>query len=396
MPNLPTAWQPLLDQVRDLHARCLRPAEPPLPHPWEEIGPGYCYGPAFGHWDIVHQLLDTVEDDPEHTRRQLLNNFANQRPDGFLPGSIWMHAHNQPPKARWPAITAVASHPPLWPAAVDAYVNQVGNHSFLSTALPVARRQIAWFVAARSTPDGGFYYTDILNRNWESGVDEGIRFDDCPQAALTCVDATSHVHVLVAHAAAWARTLGRPDPELDRLAERLRRRVHDDLWSPETGFFHDAWSVRDPRYRRLCIEGFFPLVAGIADADQATRLIDGHLLNPERFFTAHPVPSVAVSEPTFSLRMWRGPTWNSMTYWIALGCLRYGRQDAAKAILGRALDQAARVFAQTGAVWEFYHPLGGDPRECTRKPDTPFNQPCRDYLGHAPFLAMARCWQRCA
>jgi putative isomerase len=95
--------------------------------------------------------------------------------------------------------------------------------------------------------------------------------------------------------------------------------------------------------------------------------------------------------------MWRGPTWNSITMWVAAGCLRYCRADAATAILGRALDCSAAVFARTGTIWEFYHPQGGEPTALTRKPQTPFNKPCRDYLGHNPLWMMARlyaaaCW----
>ena len=39
-------WRPMLVYLADLHARSVRPAQPPLPHPWTQIGPGYCYGPA--------------------------------------------------------------------------------------------------------------------------------------------------------------------------------------------------------------------------------------------------------------------------------------------------------------------------------------------------------------
>jgi putative isomerase len=88
--------------------------------------------------------------------------------------------------------------------------------------------------------------------------------------------------------------------------------------------------------------------------------------------------------------MWRGPTWNSMTYWAARGCLRYGRPDAARKLVERALDASAAQFELTGTVWEFYHPHGDDPRQVKRKPHTPYNTPCPDYLGHNPLIAMTR------
>ncbi|VAW27882.1 hypothetical protein MNBD_BACTEROID06-1082, partial [hydrothermal vent metagenome] len=45
------AWQPMLKYVAYLHKKSTHPATYPFEYEWEEIGPGYVYGPAFGHWD---------------------------------------------------------------------------------------------------------------------------------------------------------------------------------------------------------------------------------------------------------------------------------------------------------------------------------------------------------
>ncbi len=50
-------WQPMLKYVAELHRKSTHPATYPFNYEWEEIGPGYIYGPAFGHWDIIHQVL---------------------------------------------------------------------------------------------------------------------------------------------------------------------------------------------------------------------------------------------------------------------------------------------------------------------------------------------------
>ena len=97
-------------------------------------------------------------------------------------------------------------------------------------------------------------------------------------------------------------------------------------------------------------------------------MIDEHLLNPKEFFAPHPIATVALSDPKFELRMWRGPAWNCMTYWAARGCLRYGRPDAARRLLEAALDATAIQFGRTGTIWEFYHPQVGDQESLFRKP----------------------------
>ena len=383
------AWRPMLRYVAALHGRSVHPPRPPFSRPWEEIGPGYCYAPAFGHWDLVHQILDVLPAEPDHARDQILNDLENQQEDGLVPGSIWMRDAE-------PRFSTTVSHPPVWVVAVNDYCEQVGNDDLIRTVFHPLIRQIGWFEEHRKAEDEGYYYTDIVNHKWESGIDEGVRFDDAPTGRLACVDATSHVCLLYDVAADWERRLGGPATAFAERAAELRLFISERMFDQETGLFHDIWAVGNPDLRRLAIEGMFPLVAGAASEEQAERVIEENLLNPERFFAPHPVTSVGLSDPRYSLRMWRGPTWNSMTMWAARGCLVYERPDAAHRLAEAALDAAARVFERTGTVWEFYHPQGEDPTTLERKPQTPFNAPCPDYLGHNPLLALARIWEATA
>jgi glycogen debranching enzyme len=380
-------WRKMLAYTAQLHARSVRPAQPPFPYPWEEIGPGYCYGPAFGHWDLIHAILDVLPSEPDHARLQLLNNLAAQEPDGLIPGSIWMREE----KPRW---SKTHSHPPVWVVAAQEYFALTGDRPFLATVYEAAVRQIGWFESARKAADAGFYYTDILNHSWESGIDEGVRFDKIATGPYACVDATAHVYTLYEQTAAWAKELGKDGSAWAEKAAALKTFMQTRLFDPETGFFHDIWAVSNPKQRPMAFEGIFPMVVGAATSAQAQRVIDENLLNPDRFFTAHPISTVGLRDTAFELRMWRGPAWNSMTNWAARGCLRYGRADAARQLVERALDDCAVQFARTGTIWEFYHSLGGHPEVVRRKPQTPYNAPCRDYLGHNPLIAMARLWEK--
>jgi putative isomerase len=123
-------------------------------------------------------------------------------------------------------------------------------------------------------------------------------------------------------------------------------------------------------------------------------VIDNHLLNAKEFFAPHPITTVALCEPKFELRMWRGPAWNCMTYWAARGCLRYDHPHAAKKLLEAALDATATQFERTKTVWEFYDPNLGDPKELRRK-NSGRRIPCVDYLGHNPLFAMVDLWREC-
>ncbi len=375
-------WQPLLEYVAALHVRSTHLPRSPFPYPWEEIGPGYCYGPAFGHWDLIHAVFDALVIDTKHARHQLLNNLAAQQDDGLVPGAIWLREA----EPRW---SDTIGHPPVWPVAVQAYADQVGSSELIAECYPALLRQIEWFEENRQASSTGFYYMDILTQQWESGVDEGIRFVEANAGPYACVDATSHMYTLYTYAAAWSEIVGKAPQLFQERAQMLHDFIQTELFDPETGFFYDIWALQDPAQRRGAFEGMWPVVVGAATPDQAARVLDEHLLNPERFFTKHPIATVSMDDPLFELRMWRGPTWNSMTYWAARGCARYGRKDAARALLARALDATLEQFQHTHTVWEFYHPHGGNPETLQRKPHTLYNAPCRDYLGHNPLIAMA-------
>ncbi len=390
------AWRPMLRYLARLHERATHPPTPPFAFEWEEIGPGYGYGPAFGHWDIVHEMLDLLPAEPAHVRDQLLNDLHLQLANGFLPGVIWMPgspAARQAGKAVYD--TGAQSHPPLWPVAADDYFGLSGDTSLLRECYERLIRQIGWFEANRRARPDGFFYNDIRVHKWESGVDEGVRFDGPTMGPLACVDATAHVYWLYDHAARWARRLGRDDRPWRARADHLAEFMRTQLWDERTGFFYDSWAVHDPARQHEAFEGIWPVVVGAATPAQARRVIDEWLLNPKRFFTPHPIPTVGVGDPKFERRMWRGPAWNSMTYWAARACVRYGRPEAARALLEAALDDTAAQFARTGTIWEFYDPLGGHPEDLARKPQTKRNQPWTDYLGHNPLFAMARLWEQC-
>lgn len=405
------AWRPMLAYDVMLHRVDTHPATPPFEFPWEDTGRGYGYGPGTGHWDLVHEIIDVMPTAPEHARQQLLNDVRLQLPSGFLPGLYWMREQSaaDDPKIYDSAqakYSPTQGNPPLWVVAADDYLEQTGKDpKLMAEFLDRVKLQLGWFERERRAQPDGFLYLDIVNHKWESGVDEGIRFDDSGLASAhpqstACVDATAHVYQMYVYAAKWAHELGQDARPFEVRADHLRTFIRTKLWDPRDGFFYDSWILDGSgpdrstprRARTRSFEGMWPMVVGAATPAQARRVIDEWLLNKDRFFTPHPIATVARNDPKFELRMWRGPVWNSMTYWAARGAVRYHRPDAARRLLEPALDDSAAQFDRTGKVWEFYSPLDGPPEELKRKPSTKRNLPFPDYLGHNPLLAMARLW----
>ena len=316
-------WRGVLKYCAELHGRSTHEAAPPFEFEWEDSGVGYGYGPAFGHWDIVHQILDVLPTASEHARRQLLNDIRLQLANGFLPGLVKMPGAEGLEGRAYFYKDEIEGHPPVWVEAVREYVKVSGDQTLVGEFFERATRQIRWFEEQRAAHPG-FFYNDIICRKWESGVDEGVRFDEADLGPRACIDATSHVYQLCDCAAEWAEMLGKDATAWRRRARRLGKFVRNFMWDEQRGFFFDSWAIENPALRRQAFDGMWPVVVGIATAGQANRVIDEWLLDPERFFTKHPISTVGASDEKFELRMWRGPSWNSMTYWAARGCLRYG------------------------------------------------------------------------
>ncbi len=387
-PSCKDEWKPLLHYHAKLHVNSTHKTNGTLPYDWEDIGVGYCYGPAFGHWDIIHQILDSMKSQPDHVCMQLANDMYHQQPDGLIPGSLWMRSGN-------PEFAKDHGHPPFWIIAVDDYARIHDSKEMQLMFLPNLLKQIKWFENNRKADQEGFYYLDILTNQWESGIDESVRFDNIQTGALACIDASSHVYWMYNYAANWLEIAGQETAaEYKTKADKLRKFITTSLYSTDKDFFYDIWSVNTPEKRVTTFDGFWPLACGVATEEQANKLIDLHLLNEKEFLTEHPVPTIAANEPLFEQRMWRGPAWNSMTYWLARGCLDYNRPDAAKILLEKSLDATAEQFSRTNSVWEFYHSRLGAQEEVARKPHTDQNTPCRDYLGHNPLFAMEQLYHQ--
>ena len=377
-------WRGVLRHLAMLHEGAMyeNPASP-APYPLETLGAGYYFNPAFGHWDLTYTLLDSCPVMPEHTLRQLENMISFQQEDGFMPGAVFFRG--EPPVPTW-----YSTFPPVWPLAADEYTRCAKDDRAVKLCYLPLLKQIKWFEENRRAKGCGFFFKDMIEpQNWESGVDESVRCEMVQERGkFPDIDATALVRLLYDAAARWSKMLGRDDSLFIRKRDELDQVIRNRFFCDETGFFHDAYLLdRNIRYRALT--GIWALTCGAATQEQANRVIDGSLLDSECFFTEHPLPFIAVNEPYFELKMWRGGAWNSFTWMAVLGCLRYGRRDAALKIAERVLHWSCVQYLRTGTVWEFYHPFGKSPLEMRRK-HAPWLLPCREYLGHNPLFCFAR------
>ena len=362
-----------------------------LSNDWISLGTGYVCGPAFGHWDIMHSTMNLIFDDIDEAVRQLENDLENQYESGFLPGVFYKKADGNF-RAR-----EDQPHPPVWALVADAIYEFNKDKELLKKCVVCAEKQLGWFERERKVKTGGYYYAEILEETlkpvWECGVDQGVRFDKRTKEPSACIDATSYAYLLADFVARRSAELGEKNEKAQKLAEEIKTFTNEKLYDKETRWYYDECRMADKKIPES-LEGFWPLVVGIADGEKAEGVVS-HLMNPNEFFTEHPFAMVSPQSPKFEKRMWRGPAWNSMTAWGLWGLVRYGYKRQALEVIEKALDATAKVYKETGKIWEFYDSLGGSPYNVQRKPQNNghINNPSRDYVGHATMIFMAHVWE---
>ena len=302
-------------------------------------------------WDSCFHAFGYRVFSPEGAAETLTAVLAVQSADGFIPHRVS------------PTDVSDITQPPLLAWACFELYQHTGDRDFIERAYPQIVGFIEWVLANRSIGEEGLLQwrpsDDPLCRCDESGMDNSPRFD--AGIPLAAIDLVSYVVNEMRYLMAMADHLGRLDEaeKWARRAQELARVVNEHLWDETDGFYYDRTVDGEP-VRIKTAAGFLPLFAGIPDEHRAERLLE-HLQNPQEFWTAFPVPSVAVNEDRFEPDMWRGPTWVNVDLMIILGLRRYAFADVARELTEKLLAGIEHWYCRLGAICEFYDPLGRTP-----------------------------------
>lgn len=168
-------------------------------------------------------------------------------------------------------------------------------------------------------------------------------------------------------------------------ADQLRETVRELCWDERDGFYysvdlnlrpvdHTAWLHRgQPRdwdclIQRIGIwSGFLALWSGIATAEQAERVVSGHVQNTDSFASPFGIRTLSRQEKMYNLRAsgnpsnWLGPVWGISNYLTFRGLVRYGHEDQAKELCDKTITLFGRDLERFGALHEYYQPENGEP-----------------------------------
>ena len=321
---------------------------------------------GFWAWDSWKHAVALAHFEPELAREQIRLMFAYARADGMVPDVVYPG----PEDDNWRD-----TKPPLATWAVEAVYARTGDLAFVEELLPALLRYHAWWYRDRDHDRDGlceYGSTDgtRIAAAWESGMDNAVRFDGAQMVQnaeqaysldIESVDLNAYLYVDKRGLARLLRASGGDEAraaELEREAEAIAERIRSEHWDEELGWFRDR-RLDGSFAPGMGPEGFIPLWAGIAAAEQAER-IRASMVDPQRFGTKVPLGTLAADDPNFdpARGYWRGPVWLDQAYFGLAGLRHYGFDADADALQSQLLDNAEGLRGGA-AIRENYHPLTG-------------------------------------
>ncbi|MCL2264959.1 MAG: hypothetical protein FWC22_02845 [Treponema sp.] len=161
----------------------------------------------------------------------------------------------------------------------------------------------------------------------------------------------------------------------------LKTRINSLMYNSADGFYYDI-NKNEKQIPIKTIAGFWPLLAEIPNGEKAERIIE-KLTDPKFFGTAHPFPSLSVSEKDFDEtgRGYRGSVFPYLTFMVIKGLERYQRWDIARECAIRHVyfmldSMSPDGNHHRGNLWEAYLPSKEGPAKWSGK----INFPRAQYL----------------
>lgn len=267
--------------------------------------------------------------------------------------------------------------PPLAAWSVWEVYEQSHDKKFLAELYPKLVTYHQWWYANRDHDRNGlceYGSTDgtRIAAAWESGMDNAVRFDSSIMQKNNghawslnqeSVDLNAYLYAEKLYLAKIAAQLGNNE-EAERWkneAAALKEKINHDFYDSGRGFYYDRMTGTHELVTIEGTEGWIPLWAGIAGAEQAAG-VKKIMENENKFNTKVPLPTLTADHPKFNPRKgyWRGPVWLDQFYFGIEGLKNYGYTKLADAMKEKLWKNAEGMIGDK-PVSENYHPLTGEP-----------------------------------
>ena len=183
-----------------------------------------------------------------------------------------------------------------------------------------------------------------------------------------------------------AKQFGRADDEVAYIqkAELLKQAIKEHCYDERNGFYYsvdlnlvpidkDQWLHSGcPRNWSTLIQridvwsGFMAMWAGIADEDQAKRMVEENYLNARTFYSDFGIRSLSKCEKMYQVisstnpSCWLGPIWGVANYILFKSLVSYGYEELARELVEKIVLMYGKDIEQCGEMHEYYDPETGE------------------------------------
>jgi glycogen debranching enzyme len=150
--------------------------------------------------------------------------------------------------------------------------------------------------------------------------------------------------------------------EQKELGDRARfyRESLATLWNEKAGIFLNKDLRTGELSLRMSPTNFYPLLARAATPQQAQRMIQDHLLNPQEFWGDWVIPATPRNDPAFKdQQYWRGRIWGPMNYLVYLGLRNYDQPHVRQELARKSMQLFLGEWNATRHVHENYNAITG-------------------------------------
>ncbi len=370
------------------------------------------YGPSQWLWDSGFHMITWSHRNVTNSILDLRTMLQFQQPNGRIP-----EQNNWPPMSWEDKIKQLMLYSkveyndltqmPVLPFSLRAIYQATKDKSLVNEFLPKLVRYFQWWANERSVD--GDSLVAILHP-WESGLDASPLYDlplgvkhpkpafseMYPQFVELCLEykyqgwnQTEIMHrmkkpmffpaffivkdigVNAVYAAGWrtladlAQQVG--NMELYKTCSQMHMQVEEAIikksWDPNLkqflSFYRDANGV-EQKITVEAVQTLMPLLLSTIPKDIQQVLVN-NLLNPDKFWTNYPIPTVSKSEPSYNPvftidLMWRGPTWAATNWLVQEGLLLHGFKTESQALTERWIKMVEK-----SGIYEMYNPEDASP-----------------------------------
>lgn len=318
-------------------------------------------------WDSWKIASGNVFYNPEMAKDEMRTLFDYQAANGMVPDFIgynkkrnnWRDA--KPPVASW--------------GAMNVY-KETEDRAFLKEMFDKLYKFHQWWYTDRDHDGNGiceYGSTDgsLIAAAWESGMDNGVRFDDAVMLQNgenawsmnqenICLNSFLYADKIIL--AEMATLLDKKElaAQLTAEAQKLKEHIQTKMFDKETGFFYDTRIETGEFIKVMGAECWLPLWAGIATPEQA-KLVVEKMMDTTKFNSTLPLGTLDISHPRLrpTHGYWRGPVWVDQVYFGITGLRNYGFDKEADLLIEKFIDNAQGLTTD-GPIHENYNPLTGE------------------------------------